>query len=339
MLLTSTMWNCPPLQAFVHVMDIDTALCDAAEAGSTAEVQRLLAAGASPTLAAPGGLLPILEAAVQGHWRAVRILLQAAPATATATTAIGWTPLSFACRTGRLDIARLLLAAAPEAATLPAKNGDLPIHIAARNSADGDMISLLLAAAPQTAALRGAGGLTSLHGAAMDGNVAAVRALLAAAPAAALVRDESGCLPLEAAVLSLRDAIMFEYGRDFVRVCREAALCLIEATPPTDCLAIATHPPFHHVCLPLFPHIVASHALTEAEWQLVPSPCPGLAAVLPIVFGRSPAEAALLVAHLPPADRDRLRTAALCLTRTQNQLGLELPGLLVGRILSLFDAA
>ena len=237
-----------------------------------------------------------------------------------------------------LAIARLLLAAAPEAATVAAENGDLPIHVAALNSADADMISLLLAAAPQTAAVRGAGGLTPLHCAARAGNVAAVRALLTAAPATALVQDQNG-LPLKAAVRSMRTAIQYGGRRDHERSYREAALCLIEATPPADCLAVANDPPFHHVCLPLFPHIVVCHALTEAEWQRVPSPCPGLAAVLPVVFRCSGAEAALLVAHLPPADRDRLRTAALCLNRRQHELGIYLPGPLVGCILSLFDAA
>ena len=352
-------------------MDIDTALCDAAKAGNIAEVRRLLAAGAapnvvdergwsalglaawgghadiiaallaagaSPTLAAAGGPLPIHMAAVTGRFEAVRLLLEAAPATAAATSQGGWTPLSNAFAQQRLDIASLLLAAAPEAATVAAENGDLPIHIAARNPTRGDTVRLLLAAAPQTAAVRGAGGLTPLHCAAGAGSMAAVRALLAAAPAAALIRDESGCLPLEAAVLSLGSAIQHAGGSDFARRCREAALCLIEATPPADCLAIATDPPFRHVCLPLFPHIVACHALTEAEWQLLPSPCPGLAAALPVAFERSPAEAALLVAHLPPADQHRLRTAALCLNHRQHELRIYLPGPLVGRILSLFDA-
>ena len=113
----------------------------------------------------------------------------------------------------------------------------------------------------------------------------------------------------------------------------------MKATPSADCLAITTNPPLRHVCLPLFPHIVACHALTQAEWQLLPSPCPGLADVLPAIYCRSAAEAALLVAHLPPTDQHRLRTAALCLARIQNQLHMHLPGPLVGRILSLFGAA
>ena len=358
-------------------MDIDTALCRAAKAGDTAKVRRLLAAGAasdaldvsgwsalglaalwghadvlaallaagaSPTLAAPGGMLPILGAVMNGHLEAVRLLLEAAPATAGAASQGGWTALSMACAMGKLDIARRLLATAPEAANMAAENGDLPVHFAALGLPDADTVSLLLAAAPHTAAVRGARGFTPLHCAARAGNVAAVRALLAAAPGAELVRDASRCLPLDNAVLSLRDAAFtasaqYEDTNYAVQSCHETALCLIEATPPADCLAIATHPPLHHVCLPLFPHIVACHALTEGQWQHVPSPCAGLAAALPVVFRRSAAEAALLVAHLPPADQHRLRTAALCLTRTQNQLHMHLPAPLVGRILSFFDAA
>ena len=321
-----------------------SALGYAALAGHTSAIQALLAAGASPAQTVVSELLPIHAAAAKGHLEAVRLLLEAAPDTAAAPARGGWTSLSFACAHGRLEMARLLLAVALEAATMAAEHGDLPIHVAARDSTNGDMIRLLLAAAPQTAAVRGAGGLTPMHCAARAGTVAAVRALLAAAPEAALVRDESGCLPFETAVVSLRDAAhivgtQYEDTSDYVQSCHEAALCLIEATPPADCLAIASHPPLHHVCLPLFRHIVACHALTEAEWQLLPSPSPGLAAALPVVFRRSPAEAALLVAHLPPADSARLRTLALCLTRRQQELCVYLPGPLLGRILSLFDAA
>lgn len=88
--------------------------------------------------------------------------------------------------------------------------------------------------------------------------------------------------------------------------------------------------------LPLYPRIAARHALDASQWQLIPSPCPGLAAALPAVFDRSPAEAAQLVTRLPPSDRHRLRTFALCLARTQRLFDVHLPGPLVGRILSLF---
>lgn len=86
--------------------------------------------------------------------------------------------------------------------------------------------------------------------------------------------------------------------------------------------------------LPLFPDVVARYPLTPADWQLIPSPCPDLAAVLPIVLLRSPAEAALLVARLPRRARRRLRTAALSLHRAQATLDIFLPQPLVWRILA-----
>ena len=49
----------------------------------------------------------------------------------------------------------------------------------------------------------------------------------------------------------------------------------------------------------------------------MPSPCSGLAAVLPAVLERSAAEAGCLVACLPAAERSRLRLLALCLSRTR----------------------
>ena len=86
---------------------------------------------------------------------------------------------------------------------------------------------------------------------------------------------------------------------------------------------------------PLCVDVVAGHPLTAADWQLVPSPWAGLATALPAVLERSPAEAALLVAHLPTAERRRLRTAALALHRTQAVAGAALPQPLVWRILTL----
>lgn len=69
----------------------------------------------------------------------------------------------------------------------------------------------------------------------------------------------------------------------------------------------------------------------------IPLPLPGCC--FASCLNRSAAEAALLVAHLPPAVQQRLRTFALCLTRTQNRLHAHLPGPLLGRTLSFFNAA
>ena len=74
--------------------------------------------------------------------------------------------------------------------------------------------------------------------------------------------------------------------------------------------------------LSLYTPLVACLSLTPAEWQRVPSPCPGLGSALPAVLARSAGEAALLVRHLPGADRERLCAAALCLRRLQQCHGL-----------------
>lgn len=70
-----------------------------------------------------------------------------------------------------------------------------------------------------------------------------------------------------------------------------------------------------NIARPLFVHVVRNTALSAEDWELVPTPCPGLAAVLPVVHARSRTEAALLVQRLPAAAQARLRTAALALAR------------------------
>ena len=70
----------------------------------------------------------------------------------------------------------------------------------------------------------------------------------------------------------------------------------------------------------------------------MPAPCPGLGRALPAVLQRSDAEAARLAAHLPAADRQRLRAFALALHRRQQRLRVYLPSAIMHRILSLFDA-
>lgn len=90
--------------------------------------------------------------------------------------------------------------------------------------------------------------------------------------------------------------------------------------------------------LPLYATLATAWPLTTTQWQQVPFPCPGLGTALPAVLARSQAEAALLVHHLPAADRSRLRTAALALHRLQRCLKVSLPTDLAHRILAQFDA-
>jgi hypothetical protein len=65
---------------------------------------------------------------------------------------------------------------------------------------------------------------------------------------------------------------------------------------------------------------------------------PRLLRALPAVLAHSAEQARCLVQHLPPADVQRLRTAALCLARAQKQSGVFLPNPVVWQILQLMDA-
>ncbi len=88
--------------------------------------------------------------------------------------------------------------------------------------------------------------------------------------------------------------------------------------------------------LPLYASVVARLPLTPEQWELVPAPCPGLGAALPTILQRSEAEAALLAARLPAADRERMHTFALCLARAERERRLPpLPVPLVTRLLAL----
>ncbi len=95
-----------------------------------------------------------------------------------------------------------------------------------------------------------------------------------------------------------------------------------------------------HKSLPLFADffITRSDHLTSEEWtaawSAVPAPCPGLLRALPAVLAQSTEQAGHLVQHLPPADVQRLRTAALGLARAQKQSGVFLLLLSFGRFCS-----
>lgn len=87
--------------------------------------------------------------------------------------------------------------------------------------------------------------------------------------------------------------------------------------------------------LPLFGEVAARWPLLPELWhELVPCPCPGLAAALPAVLARSVDEAACLVRHLPEAERQRLHTAALCLGRAQRVHEVPLPPAIAAKVLA-----
>ena len=100
----------------------------------------------------------------------------------------------------------------------------------------------------------------------------------------------------------------------------------------------------------LLPDFIARRApLTAAQWAsvwaLLPAPgdpCPGLGRALPAALACSADQATQVVRRLPPADSQRLRTFALCVTRVQQDhhslWPLYLPPAVAERILSMCDA-
>ena len=295
-----------------------------------------------------GGLTPLLAACLRGHAAVVRQLLVAVPQAATSQAA-PVPAIHAAVRQGRLEIVRLILEAVPQAALVPTFNGLLPLHTAASAGelpSSGPIAQLLLAAAPATAMAAVEGDrCTPLHLAALRGNASVAAELVHAASGAACMQtDLHQRTPVAVALAMAAEAAEQADGGEVgngaqlrpVAAYLDTARPMLAVMPPDTSLPLLAH--FIHVALPLFPAVAQHWALTAAQWQRVPAPCPGLVRALPVVLQRSEAEAALLVARLPAADSARLRAFALALRRSQRQLGIFLPGELVGRILSLFDA-
>ena len=226
----------------------------------------------------------------------VQLLLAAAPQAAMAADNIGMLPLHRALdnrgSTGEAAVP-LLLAAAPGAAMVADEAEWLPLHYSAMRSADA--VGQLLGVAPQAAMAADDGGRLPLHYASSE---AAAQLLLAAAPATAMVRDAGGCLPM---------AAQLEFGH------LAAARAVLPATEAHAALAVLAAA--GGMALPLLADIAYQRPLSRADWQLVPTPCPGLFAALPAVARRSRAEAGQLVRRLLPAERQRLQASALCLSR------------------------
>ena len=269
-------------------------------------------------------------AAEAGNVEAIRLLLQLAPELASIRSDADHTPLHEAAKNGCSEAVRLLLEAAPQAAAAMDERHGLPLHWAAQGGSVECLQILLDAGAPGLDCPDDDGQLP-LHRAARADSDAAVRFLLAAHPGAALVEDNQRRRPLQVAL-------------EFVRwgdppVAPNAARVLLPVSGLTvqqllDLLA-AVPAEGQPAVQPLYVDVAACMPLSPAEWQQVPTPCPGLGRALPAVLARSEAEAALLVAHLPPADTERLRVAALSLHRAQRALQLDVPPALLGRMLSL----
>ncbi len=140
--------------------------------------------------------------------------------------------------------------------------------------------------------------------------------LFEAAPAAARVRDRSGRTPLELLLTNQQsNTAAKQLG---VRNPQPTLQLLRASSDPADPAFVA--------CL------ATALPLSAFEWASLPAPC--LAAALPAALEHSPAQACLLVAHLPPSDASRLRTMALCLVRKQRTLAAALPLPVLQRILA-----
>ena len=269
-------------------------------------------------------------AAGRGDLPELRRLLAAGLGLAATKNTIGHTPLWHAVVNGKAGAVRLLLDAAPAAAMMAGLWGTLPLHAAARMRSGGaEVVRLLLEAAPATALTADVDGWLPLHAAASRGNTEAVRLLLEAAPEAATAESDHDDLPLE---LALDRAAHPTRAEDRAH-CLETARLLLPAAPPQ--IALPALEEAGTVALALYGDLAACTALSPAQWQRVPAPCPALGAALPVVLARSAAEAALLVGHLPAEVRQRLRTGALCLARAQRECLVELPAVLTGQMLAL----
>lgn len=331
--------SCTYEDSYGHLISDWTLLHSAASSDNIGAVRLLLLlhpelASASNSL----GHLPSHVAAFNSSVGALRLLIDAAPETAIAADPKGWLPAHTAAAGCRANCLRILSDAGALSADVPTAEGLLALHIAAgRAGSEQDSgaaaVEFLLAANPAAVGAADKRGRLPLHQAAVSGCEAAVRLLLAANPAAALVQDSQGRTPMQLAL---------HYGPQAfpaIKVGAARALlssCGMRATQLLDMFA-AVPQGWQDRMPPLYADLAAHLTLAPAQWQRVPTPCPGLGRALPAVLTRSEAEAARLVAHLPPAEAACLRTAALCLHRLQRSLQLEaaVPAPLLGRILAL----
>lgn len=260
----------------------------------------------------------------------MELLLQAAPA--VATDPAHDTPLHLAIQRGHTEVVRRLLQAAPAAAMRRYRDSQwqldsrwqLPLHVAVR-AGNIDIVGLLAAAAPAAIATQDAFGRTPLRLALAthQGSTqeALVRHLVAALPALGndaaqqqlLLREVEGCLA--SSRIGAARALL---------ACMPCSPALLELLSDYDVGGSGTE-------RSLFADLVERQPLSQAEWDVVPFPCPGLASALPTVLARSEAEAGQLVAHLSPGEQRCLRTAALCLHRASRR---QLPAPLSSRILA-----
>jgi uncharacterized protein len=182
-------------------------MLDAAEAGDTAEVDRLLAL--NPALAAakgPDGVSAILRARYHGHaWVAERLADGVSELDLFEAAALG--------RVGRLDE---LLGADPGAVRSEAPDGFTALHLAAFFGQLEAAAVLLGHGAPPDAVAANASSVQPLHSAASGGH-AAIVALLLERHADPDARQQGGYVPLHSAAARGDDVsvrLLLEHGAD-----------------------------------------------------------------------------------------------------------------------------
>ncbi|KAI7839790.1 hypothetical protein COHA_006589 [Chlorella ohadii] len=298
----------------------------AARNGDAASIAELLAAAPDTATAMADGLRPLHLAAQSGCDDAVAVLLQAAPAVAAVVSP--FTPLYAAAEYGHTQVVRRLLQAASETAMQPAEDfpHQLPLHVAV---AGGHVEAVSVLAAAQPAALNQ-----------RDGNsrtpvgVALLSESLPSHTRQALLHTLLAALSdAETAEADVQQLLLTE-----MQLCLEAGnlaaarllLPCVHCTPALLQLLSNYDVGGKGVERSLFAELAEREPFSSEQWVAVPSPCHGLAAALPAVLERSKAEAGQLVAHLSTRQRQRLRTAALCLHRASWR---QLSGALNRRIL------
>ncbi|KAL4425194.1 hypothetical protein ABPG75_009210 [Micractinium tetrahymenae] len=261
-------------------------------------------------------------AAVQGDLPRLRACLAAGADPNQLQTAPGMqgaAPLHAAAIAGHADCVAELLAAGVDPNSLtPRPDACTALAFAAAAGRCKCVAALLSAGASPAAA--SSSGWSAVHAAARCGCVAALELLLAAQPDSALHTCSARKTPLA-------EALDWQQWA--------AARCLLErgALAPAGEVVALLH---SRGLQPLYAALVSRGPLAGHQWAHVPPSCTGLGAALPAVLERSAGEAALLVHHLPGEDRQRLQSAALCLSGALHQLSLPaLPTPLMWRVLAL----
>ncbi|KAL4419858.1 hypothetical protein ABPG75_006956 [Micractinium tetrahymenae] len=145
------------------------------------------------------------------------------------------------------------------------------------------------------------------------------------------MEDCHGCTPLQLALAAQADKE--ERERRYWSDHAGAARLLLKACTTADAAAelMAAGP----AAWSLFWDLVAARLPpAEAEWALLPAPCPGLLPALPAALACSLEQARQLVRRLPPAEKQWLRSAALRLgQKRQRDVRTRLPAAAVQRLL------